>query len=100
MSEIQVSQNESVSVKDPSARTDIFLIGSEKEARSCNFWVGVYRKGALAPQQLIGLRKAGDILTAAVSEGINCEEPIVLAESKDDGSPAVYFLAPIENEKL
>lgn len=102
MPELQVSQQDLVLDKkiDPSERTEIFLISSEKEARACTFWVGVYRKGSLEPQKLIELRKTGDILTSAVSEGVNCEEPLVLAETRDDGNSVVYFLAPIQNEKL
>lgn len=100
MIEVQASEQELVFEKNPSQRTEIFLISSEKEARSCSFWVGIFRKGTLVPQQLIELRKTEEILTAAVNEGINCEDPIVIAESKEDGRSAVYFLAPIQNEKL
>ena len=101
MSEVQVAQQElALENINPSERTEIFLISSEKEARACTFWVGVYRKGSLDPQKLIELRKTGDILSSAVNEGLNCEEPLVLAETREDGESAVYFLAPIQNEKL
>ena len=87
-------------VKDPSVQTEIFLISSESEARVCPFWVGLYRTGTMEPKQLLELRKTGDILTTAVNEGVACTDPLVLAETKDNGQASLVFLAPIENEKL
>ncbi len=86
--------------KDTSHLTEIYLISSEKEARACPFWVGVYRTGTLTPPQLMELRKTEDIFSAAASEGVVCADPLILAETKEDGQAAIFFLAPIENEKL
>ncbi len=102
MPDTQVSEQEIVLdiQMDPPKRTEVYLLGSEKEAKACTFWVGVYRKGHLSPPQLIDLHKTAEILTAAVSEGINCEEALVLAETMEPNKATVYFLVPIQNEKL
>ncbi len=102
MPEVLASSNEPQAevIKDPSVQTEIFLIGSESEARSCPFWVGLYRTGTMRPQQLMELRKTGDILTAAANEGVACSDPLVLSETKENGQASLVFLAPIENEKL
>lgn len=80
-------------------KVDVYLIASEREARVCSFWVGVYRKGSLSPQELLAHKKTSEILTAAVNEGVDCQEPLVLAETTE-GTSTVFFLAPIQNEKL
>jgi hypothetical protein len=104
MPEVQVFPDEpqlTLDIDKPKPkRTEIYFISSEKEARTCNFWVGVYRRGALTPQALMQLKKTGDIMTAAVHEGVNCNEPLVLAETTTNQDSVVYFLAPIQNEKL
>lgn len=103
MSDVQVFQDESISQHIPltnTQRTEVYFISSEKEARTCTFWVGVYRKGTLSPQQLMEHKKTGEILSAAVNEGVDCEEVLVLADTKNPQDSVVYFLAPIQNEKL
>ena len=101
MPEFQVSETSlDLPVKLPVTQTQIILIGSEREAQDCKFWAGIYRKGHLSPQQLIEQKKTGDILTRAVSEGLDCDEAIVLTEVRENGEPSIHFLVPLQNERL
>lgn len=85
---------------NPLEKVEIHLIHSEKDAVLCPLWVGVYRKGNMSPEELLDYKKVEEILEAAVHEGLDSDEVVVLAETREERAPCKYFLVPIENEKV
>lgn len=58
----------------------IHIVSSEKESQRCEWWVGIYRRGELSPQELVKRGALIELMRAAATVGINADGPIILVD--------------------
>ncbi|MFW7378346.1 MAG: hypothetical protein ACOH5I_06045 [Oligoflexus sp.] len=59
----------------------VIYITRPEEAQNCHFWIGLFRPGPLRPPQLLTCETIDEIYDRAALEGLNDQEPILIADT-------------------
>ncbi len=70
------------------------------EMLECNFWVGIYVKGQTSASDLLKGEKYHQIMTAAASDGIDSDEPVLLTNTENGQPKYIYMLPPPEANNI
>lgn len=75
------------------ANTPVVLrIATAGEDSACYFWSGLFRRGALRPQQLFA-RDQQQMLSLAAQQGV-CEDEAIMLSSTEQDPPRFTYLVP------
>ena len=80
--------------KAPANRVVLYITRPE-ETRNCNFWIGLFKKGKVHPQELYEHSNIDQVYYKAVNEGINDDEPILISNTERQ-PPEHFYLLPLE----
>ena len=75
-----------------STHKNVYLVHKEDELQ-CHFWIGLFRPGNKSPSDLLSYGKADTVLEAAIKEGLNEKESVMIVDTKRE-TPACFFLCP------
>jgi len=69
----------------------VIYITRPEEASNCHFWIGLFRQGPLRPPQLLSCKSIDEIYDRAALEGLNDQEPILIADTSSAPARGFYF---------
>lgn len=73
----------------------ILYITRPEETKNCGFWIGLYKKGRLKPQDLYDHKDIDEVYHKAVSDGVNDSSPFLISNTEVD-PPEHFYLLPME----
>lgn len=76
----------------------VLYITRPEETKNCNFWIGLFKKGPVRPQDLYNHDAIEDVYYRAVYEGINDDEAILISNTEPK-PPEHFYLLPLEQVK-
>ena len=63
-----------------STHKNVYLVHKEDELQ-CHFWIGLFRPGNKSPSDLLSYGKADTVLEAAIKEGLNEKESVMIVDT-------------------
>lgn len=70
----------------------VIYVTRADEIRNCHFWIGGYRVGSVAPQDLLESRDVNEVYKIAVDKGLAEDEPLLLSDTQRQPSRSFYLL--------
>lgn len=91
--------SKNIELVNPSSTERVILyITRPEETKNCGFWIGLYKKGKLKPQDLYDHKNIDEVYYKAVSEGVDDDAPFLISNTETE-IPEHFYLLPLDEIK-
>jgi hypothetical protein len=85
------TSNNEVEELTPKRHVNIQILPKE-DMLECSFWIGIFKKGSQDAHDLLSGDKYHSIMHSAAEQGIDSNEPVMLANTEAGGPKFIYLL--------